>query len=203
LAAAPATIDAATLGTHAGTYAFFSISSRDQQEPFGGLGIEVRMEDGRAKAVSTLPHMPAAKAGIMANDIVTHVDDEPLQGLILPQVVEKLRGPAGTTARLRIARKGQDGPVEVSILRAPIGVAQADLQVAVRDGRLMIEASGTLPILDFDKGAPVAVTALSENEFFVDAGEHTRLAFERDEAGKPARLLLNPGPWQITGQRIH
>jgi CubicO group peptidase (beta-lactamase class C family) len=203
LAAAPATIDAATLGTHAGTYAFFSISSRDQQEPFGGLGIEVRMEDGRAKAVSTLPHMPAAKAGIMANDIVTHVDDEPLQGLILPQVVEKLRGPAGTTARLRIVRKGQDGPVEVSILHAPIGVAQADLQVAVRDGRLMIEASGTLPILDFDKGAPVAVTALSENEFFVDAGEHTRLAFERDEAGKPARLLLNPGPWQITGQRIH
>jgi CubicO group peptidase (beta-lactamase class C family) len=200
-AAAPVTIDAATLATYAGTYAFSSISSRDQQEPFGGLGIVVRMEDGRAKVVSTLPGMPAAKADIMANDIVTHVDAEPLEGLGLNQVVEKLRGPAGTTARLRIVRKGQDGPIEVSIVRAPI--AQAGLQVAVKDGRLMIEARRTLPILDFDKGAPVAVTALSENEFFVDGGDHTRLVFERDEAGRPARLVLNPGPWQITGQRIN
>jgi len=203
LAAAPVTIDAATLGTYAGTYAFYSISSRDQQEPFGGLGIAVGMEDGRAKVVSTLPQMPAAKAGIMANDIVTHVDAEPLQGLGLNQVLEKMRGPAGSTARLRIVRKGQDGPIEVSIVRAPIGVAQADLQVAVKDGRLMVGASGNLPILNFDLGALVAVTAVSANEFMVDGGDHTRLAFERDDVGKPARLVLNPGPWQITGQRIN
>jgi C-terminal processing protease CtpA/Prc len=57
----------------------------------------------------------------MANDIVTHVDAEPLQGLGLNQVLEKMRGPAGSTARLRIVRKGQDGPIEVSIVRAPIG----------------------------------------------------------------------------------
>lgn len=202
-AAAPAPIDAATLATYAGTYAFGSISSRDRQEPFGGLGIDVRMEDGRAKVGSTLPHMPAAKAGIMAGDIVTHVDAEPLRGLGLNQVVEKLRGPAGTTARLRIVRKGQDGPIEVSIVRAPIGVTQADLQVAVKDGRLMIEANGTLPVLDFDKGAPVGVTALAENEFLVDGGDHTRLVFERDGAGKPARLVLNPGPGQIMGWRIN
>ena len=203
LAAAPVTIDAATLGTYAGTYAFYSISSRDQQEPFGGLGIAVGMEDGRAKVVSTLPQMPAAKAGIMANDIVTHVDAEPLQGLGLNQVLEKMRGPAGSTARLRIVRKGQDGPIEVSIVRAPIGVAQADLQVAVKDGRLMVGASGNLPILNFYLGALVAVTAVSANEFMVDGGDHTRLAFERDDVGKPARLVLNPGPWQITGQRIN
>jgi CubicO group peptidase (beta-lactamase class C family) len=180
-----------------------ALSVRDQQEPFGGLGIAVGMEDGRAKVVSTLPHMPAAKAGIMANDIVTHVDAEPLQGLGLNQVLEKMRGPAGSTARLRIVRKGQDGPIEVSIVRAPIGVAQADLQVAVKDGRLMVGASGNLPILNFDLGALVAVTAVSANEFMVDGGDHTRLAFERDDVGKPARLVLNPGPWQITGQRIN
>jgi hypothetical protein len=58
-------------------------------------------------------------------------------------------------------------------------------------------------VLDFDLGAWVAVTAMSENEFFVDGGDHTRLVFELDEAGKPARLVLNPGPWQITGQRIN
>ncbi|HEV2958124.1 MAG TPA: serine hydrolase [Xanthobacteraceae bacterium] len=200
-ASAPVTIDAATLGTYAGTYGFSSISSRDRQEPFGGLGIGVGMEDGRAKVLSAIPYMPAAKAGIMANDIVTHIDDEPLQGLTLSLVLEKMRGPVNTTVRLRIRRNG-NGPIEVSIVRAPIKVSGAALQVAVKDGKLFITATGTLPILDFDKGAPVAVTALSENEFFVDGGEHTRLAFERDEAGRPARLVLNPGPWQITGQRI-
>lgn len=67
----------------------------------------------------------------------------------------------------------------------------------------MIKASGELPVLDYEKGAPVAVIAISEDEFFVDGGEHTRLAFEHDPAGKPARLVLNPGPWQITGERIN
>jgi hypothetical protein len=70
-----------------------------------------------------------------------------------------------------------------------------------RDGK--IQASGDVPVLSFDKGAPVAVTAISANEFFIEAGDHACLAFERDHAGKPARLILNPGPWQITGERIH
>jgi CubicO group peptidase (beta-lactamase class C family) len=211
--AAPVAIDASTLASYAGTYAFSAISARDQQasgpggnlpREFGGLGVDVRVEDGRVKVLSALPNMPAAKAGIMANDIVTHLDAEPLQGLSLVQTIEKLRGPVGTTVRLRIARKGHDAPIEVPIVRALIKVpGAADLEVAVKDGKLLITATGTLPILDFDKGAPVAATAMSENEFFVDGGEHTRLAFERDAAGKPARLVLNPGPWQITGQRIN
>ena len=201
-AAAPVTIDAATLGTYAGTYAFSSISSRDQQEPFGGLGIDVSVAGGRARVNSTIRDMPAAKAGVIGNDIITHVDAAPLQGLSLPQVLERLRGPVNSTAHLTIMRQGQDQPIELSIVRALIRAA-GTLQVAVTDGKLRIKASGTLPILDFDKGAPVAVIALSENEFFVDGGDHTRLAFERDEAGRPARLVLNPGPWQITGQRIN
>ena len=88
-------------------------------------------------------------------------------------------------------------------MRALIRVAGIDLQIAVTDGTLRIKASGNLPVLDFDLGAWVAVTAMSENEFFVDGGDHTRLVFERDAAGKPAQLVLNPGPWQITGQRIN
>ena len=55
----------------------------------------------------------------------------------------------------------------------------------------------------FTNGTPVALTAISENEFFVDGGDHTRLAFRRDPADKPARLVLNPGPWQISGERIN
>jgi hypothetical protein len=61
---------------------------------------------------------------------------------------------------------------------------------------------GSLPILDFEKGKPTTITALSSSEFFVDQGDHTRLAFMRDGAGKPTSLVLNPGPWQITGHRI-
>jgi hypothetical protein len=100
-------------------------------------------------------------------------------------------------------RKGQDQPIEISIVRGLIRVAGTDLQVAVTGGKLRIKASGLLPVLDFDLGTWVAVTAILENEFFVEGGDHTRLAFERDEAGRLARLVFNPGPWQIMGQRIN
>jgi CubicO group peptidase (beta-lactamase class C family) len=211
-AAAPVAIDATTLADYAGTYTFSSISSRDQQAPrpgvllareFGGLGVEVRAAGGPVSVVATIRDMPAAKAGIVANDIISHVDAEPLQGLTLSQVVEKLRGPVNSTVRLTIIRKGQDQPIEMSIVRALVRVAGIDLQVAVRDGTLRIKASGVVPVLDFDLGAWVAVTPVSANEFFVESGDHTRLAFERDGAGTPARLVLNPGPWQVTGQRIN
>jgi carboxyl-terminal processing protease len=89
---------------------------------FGGLGIEVTMEDGLVKVVAPIDETPAAKAGIMANDIITHLDDEPVQGLTLNQAVEKMRGPVNTKIKLRIMRKGQDKPVEVSITRDVIRV---------------------------------------------------------------------------------
>jgi len=60
---------------------------------FGGLGIEVTMEDGLVKVVAPIDETPAAKAGVMANDIITHLDDEAVQGLTLNQAVEKMRGP--------------------------------------------------------------------------------------------------------------
>src|SRR5262249_22353592 len=110
-----------------------------------------------------------------------------------------------TTVRLRVARKGADVPIELSIVRAPIRRTETgnDLQVAIKNGKLQIEASGALPVLDFEKGAPIEVVPMSRDEFFVEGGDHTRLAFLRDEAGKATRLLLNPGPWQVTGQRIN
>ena len=89
---------------------------------FGGLGIEVTMEDGLIKVVAPIDETPAAKAGIMANDLITKLDDEQVQGLTLNQAVEKMRGPINTKIKLTIMRKGQDKPIEVSVTRDVIRV---------------------------------------------------------------------------------
>src|SRR5215471_2745111 len=94
----------------------------DMKAEFGGLGIEVTMEDGLIKVVAPIDETPAAKAGVMANDIITHLDDEPVQGLTLNQAVEKMRGPENSKIKLKIMRKGQDKPIEISITRARIQV---------------------------------------------------------------------------------
>src|SRR6202140_2989353 len=89
---------------------------------FGGLGIEVTMEDGLVKVVAPIDETPAAKAGVMANDIITKLDDEQVQGLTLNQAVEKMRGPVNTKIKLTIMRKGADKPVDVTIVRDVIRV---------------------------------------------------------------------------------
>jgi carboxyl-terminal processing protease len=101
-------------------------SFRDMQEQtrgeFGGLGIEVTMEDGLIKVVAPIDDTPAAKAGIMANDIITQLDDEAAQGLTIDQAVDKMRGPVNTKIKLTIMRKGSDKPIEVTIVRDIIRV---------------------------------------------------------------------------------
>ena len=89
---------------------------------FGGLGIEVTMEDGLIKVVAPIDDTPAAKAGIMANDIIVKLDDEQVQGLTLNQAVEKMRGPVNTKIKLTILRKGKDKPIDVTITRDLIRV---------------------------------------------------------------------------------
>src|SRR5690242_14434253 len=89
---------------------------------FGGLGIEVTMEDGLIKVVAPIDETPAAKAGVMANDIITHLDDEPVQGLTLNQAVDKMRGPVNTKIKLKIIRKGGDKPIDIAITRDVIRV---------------------------------------------------------------------------------
>jgi carboxyl-terminal processing protease len=89
---------------------------------FGGLGIEVTMEDGLVKVVSPIDDTPAARAGILANDLITHIDGEQVQGLTLNQAVDKMRGPVNTTVKLTIRRKGQNEPVEVTLTRDTIRI---------------------------------------------------------------------------------
>ena len=145
-ASAPAAIDQAALASVEGTYRFESSSARDRQEApeFGGLGIDVAMKAGVLNVVSPIANAPAAKAGVLSGDIITQVDGEPTQGMDLSQAIEKMRGLANTTIRLRIVRKGQDAPVEIEVVRGAIRRAGtgADLQVAARDGKLQIENIG-------------------------------------------------------------
>ena len=100
---------------------------------FGGLGIEVTMEDGLVKVVAPIDDTPAHKAGVMAGDIITHLDDEPVQGLTLNQAVEKMRGPKNSKIRLKIMRKGQDKPTEVTIVRDIIRVRSVRSRVESDD----------------------------------------------------------------------
>jgi carboxyl-terminal processing protease len=100
---------------------------------FGGLGIEVTMEDGLIKVVSPIDDTPASKAGVMANDIITNLDDEAVQGLTLNQAVEKMRGPVNTKIKLKIIRKGADNPIDVTLVRDNIRVRSVRARVESDD----------------------------------------------------------------------
>jgi carboxyl-terminal processing protease len=84
---------------------------------FGGLGIEVTMEDGLIKVVSPIDETPAARAGIQANDIITQIDGEQVQGLTLNQAVDKMRGPVKTDVKLKVMRSGQKDPLDITLTR--------------------------------------------------------------------------------------
>jgi len=88
---------------------------------FGGLGIEVSMESGLVKVVSPIDDTPAARAGLKPGDLVTHLDGNPVQGLTLPEAVEKMRGPVNSDITLTIRREGQD-PFDVKLTRAIIKI---------------------------------------------------------------------------------
>lgn len=90
---------------------------------FGGLGIEVTMEDGLVKVVTPIDDTPASKAGIMAGDLIVQIDNDQVQGMTLNQAVEKMRGPVKSPVRLKISRKGQNEPFEVTLVRDIIKIA--------------------------------------------------------------------------------
>lgn len=89
---------------------------------FGGLGIEVTMEEGLVKVVTPIDETPAARAGILANDVITHIDDEQVQGLTLNQAVEKMRGPVNTPVKLKVQRPGRKDPLDVTLTRDTIRI---------------------------------------------------------------------------------
>ena len=100
-------------------YTDMKVQTRGQ---FGGLGIQVTMENGYVKVISPIDDTPAFRAGVKAGDLVTHIDSEAVLGLTLSQAVEKMRGKVNTNIDLRIRRVGEEKPLEISITRAIIKV---------------------------------------------------------------------------------
>jgi carboxyl-terminal processing protease len=89
---------------------------------FGGLGIEVTMQDGVVKVVAPIEDTPADRAGLMSGDLITHLDDEQILGLTLQEAVEKMRGPVNSPITLTVRREGVEDPFKVKVVRDMIHI---------------------------------------------------------------------------------
>ena len=111
----------------------------DTKGSFGGLGIEVTMEEGFVKVVSPMDDTPAFRAGVEAGDYITHIDGEPILGLSLNEAVERMRGPVGEKIVITIVRVSEDEPFDVTIIRDTIKLVAA--RVRVEDGVVIMRVS--------------------------------------------------------------
>lgn len=96
---------------------------------FGGLGIEVTMENELVKVITPIDDTPASKAGVLAGDYISKIDGEEVRGLTLNDAVEKMRGLVNTPIKLTILRQGADKPIELSIMRDIIKVKAVKYRV--------------------------------------------------------------------------
>src|SRR3972149_1744991 len=95
---------------------------------FGGLGIEVGMEDGFVKVISPIDDTPAQKAGVEAGDLIIRLDETPVKGLTLKEAVDIMRGKPGSTIVLTIVREGRDKPFKLTLERAIIKVKSVKIK---------------------------------------------------------------------------
>ncbi|HEY3777198.1 MAG TPA: S41 family peptidase [Rhizomicrobium sp.] len=110
------------------SFADMKIQTKGQ---FGGLGIEVTMEDGLIKVISPIDDTPAARAGIKPGDFIAAIDGTPIQGMALNDAIEKMRGPQGSKITLTVLRSGAKKPFDVALTRA---IVQVDSVKFHRDG---------------------------------------------------------------------
>jgi CubicO group peptidase (beta-lactamase class C family) len=198
-------LNAGALSEYAGRYLFGgSTSSLDRQisvtDGIGWTGLEsVVAETDGLRVIKPADAGPAAKAGVMAGDLITAIGDVSIRGLTLEAAFGRISGPFNATIKLKITRQGQHDPLVVAFAREAVPLHSVALQIRVADGKLVVEATGGWSILDFDKGRPTPVAILSQDEFRVERGDHTRIAFLRDAAGKVNGAVLNPGPWEQRG----
>ncbi len=98
---------------------------------FGGLGIEVTLDRDSelVKVITPIDDTPASRAGVLAGDLISEIDGEPVRGLTLTQAVEKMRGPVGSSIDLTVLREGADAPIDIKITRAIIKVKAVKFRV--------------------------------------------------------------------------
>jgi len=120
------------------------------QGEFGGLGIEVGMEDGLVKVVSPIEDTPAYRAGIKSGDLIFKLDDTLVKGLSLSEAVKKMRGKPKTQIRLSILRKGEAKPLEITLTREVIKVQSVK-------SKLVEEGYGYLRITSFQENTAASV----------------------------------------------
>jgi L-aminopeptidase/D-esterase-like protein len=193
----PTTVSTDKLVAYAGTYDFGAAQAAGG---FGGLGIDVRIEDGSVKA-SPIDGFSAAGAGILAGDVITHLNGAPLKGLPLNTVLGRMRGPPGSTAVLTVVHNGQDRPSDIAVVREMLRLRPL-LRVRHENGGLSVEATGGKQVFDFERSKPTPVLPLSDTEFYADGRSATRIAFTVDAAGKVSGAVLNPGRWEQKGVKI-
>src|SRR5271168_853943 len=200
----PPGVSADTLAEYVGKYAFGSSSSaHDLQADHPRLGFEkLDVENGVFKVSRMTDGGPAMKAGVMAGDLIIQLDDLRVDSSSLDAADALLEAHDVPSLKLKIMRKGEDKPVEITLVRKLLSSQDVELQVRVDAGKVVVESTGVWPILDFDKGKPVVLSARSDHEFFADTDDHTRIAFVRDAAGKVAAAVLNPGPLQQEGGKV-
>ena len=148
---------------------------------FGGLGIEVTMEDGLVKVVSPIDDTPASKAGIMSGDLISKIDGEAVQGMTLEQAVNKMKGPVDTQTKLTIVRKGADAPLDVAIKREIIHVRPVRFHVENGD-------IGYIRITSFNEqttdGLKKAIASISK-----DVAQDKLVGYVVDLRNNPGGLL--------------
>ncbi len=105
---------------------------------FGGLGIEVTMENGLIKVVSPIDDTPAYRAGIQAGDYISKIDDEPVMGLNLGESVKKMRGKVGAPIDLQVLREGEDAPLDITIIRDIIRIKSVKSRVEGNVGYIRV-----------------------------------------------------------------
>lgn len=200
--------NAAPLTDYVGRYDFGgSVSSLDRQisvaDGNGWTGLKsVVVETDGLRVIEPVDGGPAARAGVLAGDLITAIDDASIRGLTLEAALRRIPGPVNAKIKLKIIRETQSDPVVVAFAREAVPSHSVALRIRVTDGKLVVEAAGAWSVLDFDKGEPTPVAALSKDEFHVEGGDHTRIAFVRDAAGKVNGAVLNPGPWEQRGALV-
>ncbi len=96
---------------------------------FGGLGIEVTMEDGLIKVISPIDDTPAFKAGVKAGDLIIYLDKKPIMGMTLPEAVDQMRGKVGTPIEITVRREGVPEPIAITIIRDVIKIQPVKFRV--------------------------------------------------------------------------